>query len=720
MPMLRPLALLLIVSGLPLARAAEPDREQVRKALADELSRPPLAGAHVGVAVLSMDDGSLIFAHDPDTLLNPASNVKLFTAAAALARLGPEYRFSTEFFLDKPIPSARTGKTKGNLYVRGKGDPTLSPDRLWQIGGTLVHRGLKQVAGDLVLDGSFFDNEKAGPGWEQETTDKSYAAFVGPLSVNKNVVSIYVGPGDAAGQRARVEVEPASAAIVVDNQVVTAPMNGRRRVIARIVALPDGRTRVVVSGRVQLRREGEMITRRIADPDRFAGETIKSIFAKRGLTIHGKVRRGTAPVAPAVPFYVAESISLAEVVREMNKISSNFDAEMMLKTLGAEQAGAPGTWAKGVGVAEQFLAEVGIPRGSYVMKNGSGLNDTNRFTARQVAMLLLDQAKRWSVAPEYEASLGIAGRDGTVRTRMEGTEAAGRVRAKTGTLEGVTALSGYVQAASGARFVFSILANDVASHTKTVASIDRLGAAMAAQGTPGGPAQAVAVLDAHETTTLPELKARVATYTSLGRLADKRNLPFLRTALRTEHDPVLKAVVADALYQSDPDAGGGALLEAFTPTAEFLGRLRAVGTDLGMPTPAINSLIDLGAEGNSDALERIVELAPLVIGDAPLEAMLSEGLCEIGRTAPDELLAAFVNAGNGSRAALELAARGISLAADKTEHPFVKAVKTAAETGGAPQKAVAASFQESLSGNPQAASTAPEAKPVTAEKVSGG
>ena len=670
------------------ARATEADREAVRKAITAELAHAPLAGARVGIAISSLEDGTLVYTHDADALLNPASNVKLFTSAAALARLGPEYRFTTEFSLDKAI---RGGVAPGNLYVKGRGDPTLTLERLYSIASGLVHRGLHRVSGDLVLDASFFDADKAGPGWEQETSDKSYAAFVAPLSVAKNAVTIYVTPGDRPGQRARVELDPDCPAVVLDNRVVTAPATGRKRIVPHTEALADGRTRVIVSGRLPLKRQsGEpltlVFTRRISEPARFAGEVMKSVFARRGLTVRGKIRLGAAPAG--TPFYTAESASLAEVVREMNKVSSNFDAEMILKTLGAEQGGAPGTWPKGVEIVEQFLAEVGVPRGSYVMKNGSGLNDTNRFSARQVTSLLGDMSKRFTFAADYLGSLGIAGRDGTVRLRMEGTEAVGRIRAKTGTLESVSALSGYAQAVGGEKFVFSILVNDInGGHAPVVAAIDRLGAAIAAEGAPNGPAQAVAELKP-DAAALPELKARVSTYEALARLADKRNLPFLRTALRTERDPVLKAVVADALFQSDPDSGGALLLDAFQPTPEIVGKLRAVGAELQLPVPVVNSLIDLAAEGNADALSRLIALAPLARGDSGLEAMLEDGFCEIGRTAPDELIAALTTAGDASKDALELAGRGINAAADKADHPLLKAVKARVDAGLAPAQAI--------------------------------
>src|SRR5256712_6301647 len=272
----------------------------------------------------------------------------------------------------------------------------------------------------------------------------------------------------------------------------------------------------------------------------------------------------------------------------MNKASSNFIAEMVVKTLGAELKGTPGSWPKGLEVAEDLLAELGLSRGAHVLKNGSGLNDTNRFSARQMAMLLSAVWKRFPVAAEFVSSLGIAARDGTMRLRMEGTDAAGRLRAKTGTLERVTALSGYVQSLGGERFVFSVLVNDWAGKSAPViSSIDRLGGMLAALGAPeaGAREAALAAGGGPQDAQPAELKARIATYAAVAAAGDQKNQPFRRSAPRGARDPLRRPVLADAVYRSDPDQGGGALLEAMPPSSELFLRLRSVGRRLPVPLP---------------------------------------------------------------------------------------------------------------------------------------
>src|SRR5205823_1193908 len=196
--------------------------------------------------------------------------------------------------------------------------------------------------------------------------------------------------------------------------------------------------------------------------------------------IKGRVRLATVPTTAKL-LHVAQSETFDVVLKKMNKHSSNFIAEQLIKTLGAEVKGAPGSTLTGIEVVEDFLEkDVGLPRGSYVMKNGSGLNDTNRFSAGQLARVLRVMYEKFPLAPEYMSSIGIAGKDGTLKYRFEGSDAVGRLRAKTGTLENVSALSGYVQAVGGERFVVSFMVNDFAGRPSTVVQhIDALRAAVA-------------------------------------------------------------------------------------------------------------------------------------------------------------------------------------------------------------------------------------------------
>src|SRR5438477_244834 len=544
----RTLAVVVLAVAPLAAQGAQSDREALRKAVEQLLSQPPLSNARVALQVESLDDGQVIYSRNPDDLLNPASNTKLVTAAAGLLRLGPEYRFITDYLADKPMAHGRIG----TLYVKGRGDPSVTTERLDGLVSDLWHRGVRTI-GAIVLDDSLFDREEYGPGWEQEPSDKAWAAGVGALSVNHNAGAIYITPADRVGARASVEVEPdARDYFVIDNRVVTVRANGRRKLRPRTVAEGE-RTRIVVDGRIPLRADSMMMYRRVGDPAFYYGHTLRMLLRQRGIRVSGRVKRGAIPQA-AVLIQSYESPELAEIIHDMNKASSNFIAEMLVKTLGAELKGMPGSWPKGLEVAEDLLAELGIPRGTYVLKNGSGLNDTNRFTARQIATLLQAVWKRFPVASEFVSSLGIAA-------------------------------------------------------------------------------------------------------------GDKKNLPFLRSALRSERDPLLRIVLADAVYRSDPDQGGGMLLEAMPASADLFLRLRSVGRELALPVPAVSSLLDLAVDGSAEALARLFALAPLARGaqrDEQLAAMLSDGLVEVGDASPDEMFAALrVAPAPQAQAAIELVAAGV-------------------------------------------------------------
>ena len=651
------------------------EREALKASLLQVLQREPLSASRVGVYMMSLDDGSVVFSHNADELLNPASNVKLVTAAAALVTLGPEYRFETEFLIE---PQLEQGKVK-TLYVRGKGDPSMTTERLYAVVGELFHTGLREVQ-DIVLDDSWFDAERTPPGYDQETSDRAYMAPTGALSLNWNSVGVYLRPGDAPGAKGVVELEPASDFFVVESALTTGSRNARRFSVASDAA--GEKQRIVVKGQVPSGSGAMSVWKKIDNPTMYFGQTLKQLLVQRGVKVKGKVKVGTVPPGRSAKLLLVSSSDTFDIVlKRLNKLSNNFVAETLLKTMGAEARGAPGSFAKGIDVVEDFLArEVGIPRGTYVMKNGSGLNDTNRFSATQMSKILRHMYQRFPLSPEYLSSLGIAGKDGTLRYRFDGTEAVGRLRAKTGTLENVSALSGYVQAAGGEKFIFSTMVNDYPGRSgPVVRGLDALGTAVASVGSSLGPSQTVAALAAGEKPASPqaEVMSRVKTYLALGSQRDPRNISFLRTAWRSERDPAVRAVVAESLYQSNPQdfLGVRTLLDSYSSGTEVYGRLRAVARELQVEVPGLGSMVELASSGNAEALARVIELAKASSEDAAAQAELAEGLGEVARTAPEELVQALHVAEAGEREpATSLLARGL-LQAGEAEHPFWKALR---------------------------------------------
>jgi D-alanyl-D-alanine carboxypeptidase/D-alanyl-D-alanine-endopeptidase (penicillin-binding protein 4) len=419
-----------------------------------------LGRAKVGVAVTEVDTGRAVYSKNEAALYNPASNVKLVTTASALATLGPEFRWKTVLYGEQ----LSGGTIKGNLYLKGFGDPSLVGEDLWKMASDLASAGVHKVDGDLAIDDSYFDDVRVGPGFEQKSEDLPFRAPAGAVSLNYNACSIHVLPGDKEGAAGRVVVEPASPYFVVVNESHTIASGHSALTIAS--KEKEDKTEISVDGKIKSGDTGHVEYRRVAHPDLYAGYSLRELLARRGIKVAGKIVRGNVPSSARV-LVTHYSAPLGVLVRDVNKRSNNFMAEQLLKTLGAETGGKPGTWPKGVDAVAKFLDALGIPRSDYKMTNGSGLYDSNRFTPNQFVTLLRTAYRDFRFAADFVGSLSLAGADGTIGHRMEGTGAERYVRAKTGTLAGVSCLSGYAGAPGRMPLAFSILMNDVPDSSAT-------------------------------------------------------------------------------------------------------------------------------------------------------------------------------------------------------------------------------------------------------------
>ncbi len=677
----------LLVAGLPLRSfGREPNRasrEALVQTIRNIVGAPPLASARVGVLVKSLEDGSTVFAKNADELLNPASNVKLVTAAAALVKMGVDYRFETEFSTDGPV---RNGRTK-TLYVRGKGDPTITTERLYGMVGDLVHEGLNREVGDIVLDDTWFDEEPIAPGYDQEDGDRAYLALPGALALNWNAIAVIIRPGDAPGAKASVEVEPPSSYVTVDNKVTTGERTQRRFVVAATFDTKTQRQVISATGMISSKRGTWTVYRKVDRPTQYFGQTLQALLKARGVRVLGRVRLGKAP-ANAKPYYVASSETLDLVVKKLNKHSSNFIAEQLVEALGAVDRDSTANRAAGLRAVESFLErEVRMPPGSYVMKNGSGLNDANRFSAAQLVAVLTAMWHRFPTMPEYLSALGIAGKDGTIHYRFDGTEAAGMLRAKTGTLENVSALSGFVQAQDGERFVFAIIVNDLTGRASAATqAIDDIGVSLAAANPPAGlSVQTVAGPPVRASEPMPGevLKTKMATYAAMGQRADPRNLPFLRSAWRAERNPLLRAAIADAAYQSDPRESSTVHLVLESAQAEALLPAARVARSLALEPPLLGPLSELASNGSTEAAQRLVAFGAASSGDLGLAGQIGTQLAWASELAPNGLIQAFAALSDEARpAGIEVLGLGFSNA-PKLRTAFQSALDSASANGDA-------------------------------------
>jgi D-alanyl-D-alanine carboxypeptidase/D-alanyl-D-alanine-endopeptidase (penicillin-binding protein 4) len=440
----------------------------LRERLDELFMVPSLAKAKLSVAVMDPESGKYIYTKNEKNQVNIASNVKLATEAAALSALGPEFRWKTTVLGSAPAEGGKIvtvgGELKSDLYLRTSGDPTLDTEALSTLAAQLASLGLRKVRGGLVIDTTVFDNAFMPPAFEQKNESAAYRAPSSAASLEGNVVTITLIPGSSVGARARVVIFPASPAIVLTGTVLTV---GKEPALPRVETSDGGgsRTRVTLSGRIAIGSEPRVFQKRVWMPETFLGLTFRQILQKRGISFDKPNRIEAAPKDGLRALAAYESPTLAVVVHELGKRSSNFAAEQVLRTMGGEVLGRPGTWQKGLEVVARYLEGIGIPKTAYVMKNGSGLYDSNRFSAEQVTLILRAATRDFRISSEFLASLAVGAADGTLAHRMANTPAERYVRGKTGTLSNVSCLSGVVGAPGIKPLLFSILIND---HTSSI------------------------------------------------------------------------------------------------------------------------------------------------------------------------------------------------------------------------------------------------------------
>jgi D-alanyl-D-alanine carboxypeptidase/D-alanyl-D-alanine-endopeptidase (penicillin-binding protein 4) len=419
--------------------------ERLAWVIDSSLAKPDLRGATIGIVVESPSSGEVLFERNADLPMIPASNMKLVTAACALSMLGPDYTYLTDLLTDGRVEGPTL---EGDLFVRGSGDPSLVAEEMWRLVEGLRAYGIDRITGDVVLDASRYDSlAVASP--EAADADRAYDARTGALSFNFNAVAVHTRPGARPGDPVVVVLSPETGFVALENSGVTGAPRSRSSFEVRRV-FERGRNVVRVSGRLPAGSPPTAAYRNVEDPPSYFGAAFARFLENAGIALEGRVVPGVAPEGAAI-LVEHESKPLALVVRDLGKFSNNFVAEMLVKELAAREFGPPGTTAGGAAVLERYVASVGA--------DSSGFSRSNRLSARTIVDVLRRGLSEFSTSYELAASLSVSGTDGTLEDRMGYPGLAGRVRAKTGLLDGVTAISGIVETASGDELLFSILVN---------------------------------------------------------------------------------------------------------------------------------------------------------------------------------------------------------------------------------------------------------------------
>lgn len=432
------------------------------------LARPAFKYASVGVFARLMKSGTVVFERNPDLSLVPASNQKILTAVTALRTLGPEFRYPTTVCTLTPPDAA--GTLQGDLFLRGSGDPSLTSAQLENLARTVAKSGVKRIIGRIVGDGTALDNQVLGNAWQWDDEPFYYSPQVSGLNCDGNVVLVSVRPAAKIAEPATILINgrpvDEETYVIVENRVQTV-VNSKDSVAKISFDRVRGMNRIVVSGTipVEAKEESEAIT--IEDPARFAASRFVLALIKAGIAVETPLWID-ASATPTNTREIAKSESkpLSELLKEFLKPSDNLYGEALLKTAGrGESRTGIGNINEGGKRLISLLETAKIDRGGLHVSDGSGLSVQNTVTPRLLCDLLLYIDARFTPSERdaFTNGLPVGGVDGTLRGRFKNTPLAGNVRAKTGTLSGVSSLSGYVTAKSGEKVAFSILMNHSAS-----------------------------------------------------------------------------------------------------------------------------------------------------------------------------------------------------------------------------------------------------------------
>ncbi len=429
---------------------------QFPAAVVKVLKRFKLPRKSLSVYVQDISESAPLLTVNAQTPRNPASVMKLVTTLVSLQELGPGYRFRTEIHADGPID--KNGRLKGNLYLRGEGDPSLTTEVFWRLLENLRNTGLRHISGDLIIDNSYFDINPPARGAFDRRPYRAYNVEPQATLINFHATAfrLYADPDN---KRVRVLADPPMATLKIRNslKLVKQRCNYRYRKINLQVTRTGPQPEVRFVGKFPARCRSQEILRAVADPTPYIFGVFKSLWERTGGSIKGAGRIGVVPEAARM-LHRNHSRPLAEILRTINKFSNNVMARNLLLSLGAQVFKPPGTLGKGRLAIQDWMLAHHIMATELQVDNGSGLSRTAQISALSLARILL---VGWEsrFMPEFVASLPLAAIDGTLRKRFKKSDLEGHIHMKTGLLNNVRTIAGYMQTRSGRRLVVVALQN---------------------------------------------------------------------------------------------------------------------------------------------------------------------------------------------------------------------------------------------------------------------
>ncbi len=456
---------------------ASPEIESLRVDLKRIVDDKAFQSAHVGIAIQSVKNTAPLFLYNEKKRFVSASNMKLYTTAAALLSLSPDFIYETKVMTNSVISQ---DVLKGDLIIVASGDPTISghfnnnnPTQVFEDwADALIQKGIRKIDGDIIIDNTYFNDSPFGTGWNLDDMSRCYSAAKDAFSFNNNCIALTISPGKKIGAPATIEIEPKTGYVKVSGNITT---SGEHSVLDIKTEYLNNSKTIVISGTIPLNHKSSIKYMAAVNPAEFGATVLKETFLGKGIEVNGNIfctRGGCSQIKDVKALSINEeqplqttfatyrSPKLSEIIKVINKISNNLYAENLLLTI-AKERHKEGHAKEALLAVQEILKKAGLNQEGLFMADGSGLSRFNLITPYETVRLLSIMA-RSPHAEVFYNSLAIAGEEGTLKDRQKGTSVnpLANVRAKTGTMAHVRNLSGYITTKNGELLAFSFLCNN--------------------------------------------------------------------------------------------------------------------------------------------------------------------------------------------------------------------------------------------------------------------